>query len=473
MQVTEIRTEGLQREFRVVMPASDLEARVDAQLNQLKGRVQLKGFRPGKVPVAHLKRVYGRGAMLEAIEAAVNEATAQLVTERGLKLATDPKITLSSDQNEVEGVLKGTGDLAYTVALELVPPIELGDFKTLKLERLVTDVSDAELDEALQKVAQDNRPFADKGEGAKAETGDRITVSFTGKVDGEPFEGGSAEDVVVPIGSGTFIPGFESQLVGMGAGETRTVNVTFPENYTNEKLAGKAAEFEVTAKSIEAPGAVTVDDDFAKSLGLESLEALKNAVQGRLARDHEAVSRQRLKRQLLDQIDAMHQFDAPPTLVQKEFQQVWETVLADLQAQGRSFADENTTEEAAQAEYRDIAARRVRLGLVLAEIGDRNNIKVTDEEITKAVMGRVRDFPGQEQQVLQYYREHPEAVATLRAPIFEEKVIDFLVELADVTEKKVSREELYRDEAHDHDHGHDHAHDHAHHHDHGHESPQA
>src|SRR5581483_10575303 len=312
MQVTEIRAEGLQREFRVVMPASDLEARVDAQLNQLKDRVQLKGFRPGKVPVEHLKRVYGRGAMLEAIEAAVNEATAQLVTERGLKLATDPKITLA-DQSEVEGVLKGKGDLSYTVALEVVPPIQLGDFKTLKLEKLVAEASDAEIDEALQKVARDNRPYADKGAGAKAESGDRITVSYAGKVDGEAFEGGSAEDVVVQIGSGTFIPGFEEQLIGMSAGESRTIKITLPEDYGNEKLAGRPAVFEISAKSIETPGEVTINDDFAKSLGLESLDALKKAVKDRLDRQHAAVSRQRLKRQLLDQIDAMHQFEAPPT----------------------------------------------------------------------------------------------------------------------------------------------------------------
>jgi trigger factor len=462
MQVTEIRAEGFQREFRVVMPAADLEARVEARLSELKDRVQLKGFRPGKVPVSHLKRVYGRGAMLEAIEAAVNEATAQIVSERGLKLATDPKVTLSSDQGEVEGVLTGKGDLAYTVAVEVVPPITLADFKTLKVEKLVTEVSDAELNEALARIAQDNRPFADKGEGAKAESGDHVTVSYVAKVDGEPFEGGTAEDRVVQLGSGALIPGFETQLTGIAAGETRTVNVTFPENYGNEKLAGKAAEFEVTAKSIQAPGTVTLDDDFAKSLGLESLEALKNAVKDRLAHDYAAASRQRLKRQLLDQLDALHKFEAPPTLVEKEFQQVWQTVLEDLKANSRSFADEGTTEEAAQAEYREIAERRVRLGLVLAEIGERNNISVTDEEIAKAVMDRARAFPGQEQQVWQYYRDNPKELAALRAPIFEEKVVDFLIELAQVTEKKVSREELYDDEAHNHDHshGHDHAHDH-------------
>ena len=470
MQVTEIRTEGFEREFRVVMPAADLQAKVEARLDQLKDRVQLKGFRPGKVPAAHLRRLYGRNAMLEVIEAAVNEATTQLIAERGLKLATDPKVTLPPDQNEVENVIGGKSDLSYTVALEVVPPIQLGDFKTLKLEKLTADVTDAEVDEALQKVAEDNKPFADKGEGAKAESGDRVVVSFVGKINGEAFEGGSGEDVTVQIGSGAFIPGFEQQLIGIAAGESRTVNVSFPDNYGNEKLAGKPAEFAVTAKSIEAPGKVTIDDDFAKSLGMESLAALKDAVKDRVGREHAAASRQRVKRQLLDQLDAMHKFETPPTLVENEFAQVWKTVVADLEGQGRTFADEDTTEEAAKTEYRGIAERRVRLGLVLAEIGDKNNIKVPDDDITKAVIERAREFPGKEEQVWQFYRENPQALAGLRAPIFEEKIIDFLLELATVTEKKVSRKELYQDEEHDHadHHGHDHDHDHHHGHDHKH-----
>jgi trigger factor len=486
MQVTETRNEGLHREYKVVVPAAELEAKVNARLGELKNRVQIRGFRPGKVPVEHLKRVYGRGTMAEVLESAVNEANATIVREHGFKLATDPKIT-PPDQGEIEGVLKGKSDLSYTLALEIVPPIQLADFKKLKLQKVTADVTDAEVDEALQKVANDNRPFADKGEGAKAEKGDRVTLSFVGKIGGEPFEGGSGEDVVIQIGSGQFIPGFEDQIIGMAAGENRTLNVTFPANYGSEKLAGQPAEFDVTAKSIEAPGKVTIDDDFAKSLGMESLAALKDAVKDRVAREHTAASRRRIKRDLLDQLDATHKFEPPPTLVDNEFDQVWKTILSDLQTHGRSFTDEGTTEEKAKGEYRGIAERRVRLGLVLAEIGDKNNIQVTNEEVSKAVVDRARQFPGQEQQIWQYYRDNPEAVASLRAPIFEEKVIDFLVELADVTEKKVSRDELYHDEEHDHDHsdhdhydhsdhdhsGHDHSHhDHSHH-GHDHETPSS
>jgi trigger factor len=273
-----------------------------------------------------------------------------------------------------------------------------------------------------------------------------VTVSFVGKIDGVPFEGGTSEDVPVNIGSGTFIPGFEDQLIGVKAGEARTVKATFPMGYGNDKLAGKEAEFAVTAKSIEAPTEVTLDEAFAKSLGLESLDKLREAVKDRLQREHAAASRQKIKRALLDRLDEMHKFESPPSLVEQEFANVWKTITSDLEQQGRSFVDEGTDEEAAKAEYRAIADRRVRLGLVLAEIGERNNIKVTEEEVSRAVVERARQFPGQEQQVWDLYRKNANALASLRAPIYEEKVVDFLTELADVTEKKVSREELFRDD---------------------------
>jgi len=252
--------------------------------------------------------------------------------------------------------------------------------------------------------------------------------------------------VAVVIGSKSFIPGFEGQLVGIGRGESRTVNASFPQNYLSANLAGKAASFQVTAKSIEAPGTVTLDDEFAKSLGMESLGKLNEAVKDRLGREHAEVTRRRLKRALLDALDARYKFDLPPSLVEQEFANVWRTLLADLEAQGRTFVDENTTEEAAREEYGKIAERRVRLGLVIAEIGERNDIKVSEEELTRAIVDRARQFPGQEQQIWDYYRKNPSAVASLRAPIYEEKVVDFLLELAKVTEKTVSREELYNED---------------------------
>jgi len=446
MQVTETVSDGLKREFQVNVPAADLEARVVGRLAELKDRVQLRGFRPGKVPVTHLRKVYGRAVMAETIEAVIRELNAKIVEERGLRLAMEPKVTIPNEATEVERVIGGETDLAYTLSLEVLPKIELGDFKTITLDRLTVEVTDAEVDEALNKIAEQNRSFSPKGEGGKVETGDRVVIDFTGKIDGTPFEGGSGGDVGVNVGSGTFIPGFEDQLIGMAAGETRTVAVTFPANYPNAALAGKQAEFEVVAKSVEAPGPVTVDEALATSLGMESLDKLKSLVKERIAREHAGMSRQKLKRQLLDQLDAMHKFGPPPTLVEDEFTNVWNAIESDLKQQGRTFADEGTTEEKAREEYRAIAERRVRLGLVLAEIGDKNNIKVADDELSRAIVERARQVPGREQEVWDYYRKNPQALASVRAPLFEEKVVDFLVELSKVTDKQVSREELYKED---------------------------
>jgi trigger factor len=446
MEVTETLSDGLKREFQVQVPAADLEARVTERLGELKDRVQMRGFRPGKVPVNHLRKIYGKAVMAETIEAVIRELNAKIVSERGLKLAMEPKVTIPNEATAVENVIGGQSDLAYTLALEILPKIELADFQGIKLERQVADVTDAQINEALDKIAEQNRPFAAKAEGAKVEKGDRVVIDFAGRIDGAPFEGGTGGDVGVNVGAGTFIPGFEDQLVGMAAGETRVVKVTFPENYATAQFAGKHAEFDVTAKSLEAPSTVTLDDAFAKSLGLESLDKLKEAVKARLQQEHAALSRQRLKRQLLDKLDEMHKFALPPTLAEDEFRNVWNAVEGDLKAQGRTFADEGTTEEKAREEYRGIAERRVRLGLVLAEIGEKNKITVTEEELTRAIVERARQIPGREQEIWDYYRKNPAAVAAIRAPIFEEKVVDFLIELAAITEKQVSREDLLKDE---------------------------
>ncbi|MBV9556321.1 MAG: trigger factor [Pseudolabrys sp.] len=446
MQVTQTLSEGLKREFKVNVPASELDARVNERLNEIKARVQIPGFRPGKVPVSHLKRVYGRSAMAEVIEATVRDANAQIVTDNKLKLAGDPKVTLPTEEKAIEQILEGKTDLDYTVALEIVPPITLADFKTIKLERQIAEVTDAEVDEGVKHIAEQSRPYAAKGEGAKAEKNDKVTIDFTGSIDGVPFEGGTGGDVAVVIGSNSFIPGFEDQLTGVAAGDKKTINVSFPANYMNEALAGKAASFDVTVKSVEAPGETKIDDEFAKNLGLDSLAKLREIVKERLTRDHAGASRQKIKRALLDEVDAKHKFDAPPSLVEDEFERVWKSVQTELEAQKRTFADENTTEEKAREEYRAIANRRVRLGLVLAEIGEKNGITVTDEEVNRAVAEQARQYPGQEQRIWEYYQQNPNALAGMRAPIYEEKVVDFLLELAQVTEKKVTREELFNDD---------------------------
>jgi trigger factor len=446
MQVTETLSQGLKHEFQISVPASDLDAKADARLVDLKDKVRLNGFRPGKVPVSHLKKVYGRSVMAETIDQTIRDTNTQIFTERGFRLATEPKITMPTEQKEVEEILTGKSDLVYTVAIEVVPPIALADFKTFTVERPVAEVTDAEVDEAIQRIADQNRSYAAKSEGAKADQGDRVTVNFKGTIDGTPFEGGTAEGIQVVIGSNTFIPGFEDELKGIAVGETKTLKVPFPKNYANTKLAGQAAEFETTATAIEAPQAVEVNDEFAKTLGLESLDKLKQAARDRLAAEFAGATRQRVKRALLDRLDEAHQFEAPPSLVDQEFDLMWGSIKAEMESSGKTFADENTTEEAAKEEYRKIADRRVRLGLVLSEIGEKNKITVTDDEVSRAVIERARQMPGREKEVWDYYRNNANALAQLRAPIFEDKVVDFILELASVTEKKVSKEELFRDE---------------------------
>ena len=446
MQVTETLAEGLKHEFKVSVPASDLDAKADAKLVDLKDKVKLNGFRPGKVPVSHLKKVYGRSVMAETIDQTIRDTNTQIFTDRGFRLATEPKITMPTEQNEVEELLAGKTDLTYTVAIEVVPTIQLADFKTFSVEKPVVEVTDAEVDEAIKRIADQNRPYAAKAEGAKAETGDRVTISFKGSINGELFDGGTGEGIAVVIGAGQFIPGFEEQLVGIGAGETRTLKVSFPKNYASEKLAGQPAEFETTATLIEAPGETKIDDEFAKTLGLESLDKLKEAARERLVAEFAGATRQRVKRALLDRLDDSHKFEAPPSLIEEEFNLMWNSIKAEMESSGKSFADEDTTEDAAKEEYQKIADRRVRLGLVLSEIGEKNKITVTDDEVSRAVIERARSMPGREKEVWDYYRNNANALAQLRAPIYEDKVVDFILELANVTEKKVSREDLFKDD---------------------------
>ena len=446
MQVTETLAEGLKHEFKVSVPASDLDAKADAKLVDLKDKVKLNGFRPGKVPVSHLKKVYGRSVMAETIDQTIRDTNTQIFTDRGFRLATEPKITMPTEQTEVEELLAGKTDLTYTVAIEVVPTIQLADFKTFSVEKPVVEVTDAEVDEAIKRIADQNRPYAAKAEGAKAETGDRVTISFKGSINGELFDGGTGEGIAVVIGAGQFIPGFEEQLVGLGAGETRTLKVSFPKNYASEKLAGQPAEFETTATLIEAPGETKIDDEFAKTLGLELLDKLKEAARERLVAEFAGATRQRVKRALLDRLDDSHKFEAPPSLIDEEFNLMWNSIKAEMESSGKTFADEDTTEDAAKEEYKKIADRRVRLGLVLSEIGEKNKITVTDDEVSRAVIERARSMPGREKEVWDYYRSNANALAQLRAPIYEDKVVDFILELANVTEKKVSREDLFKDD---------------------------
>ncbi|MDP6690885.1 MAG: trigger factor [Alphaproteobacteria bacterium] len=437
MQVSETLSEGLKRDYKVVVAAADMEAKVTDRLTEISKEAQMPGFRPGKVPVKILRRTYGRQLLGEVLEQAVNEATTETLEKHELKPAMQPKIeVVSFDEGK---------DLEYTIAVEVMPEFEPMDFSTLTLERVVAEISDDELDERVNSLAQQFKEFTEAAEGQAAQDGDTVVIDFEGSVDGELFEGGAAEGHSLELGSNSFIPGFEEQLAGVKKGDETVVKVTFPEEYQAEHLAGKEAEFKVTVQEVKVPLPVVVDDALAEKLGLENLDALKDAVREQSEKDFSELSRTRLKRVLLDALADNHDFEVPPTLVEGEFEQIWNQVEEDLKRQDKTVADLDKSEEESKAEYRDIAVRRVRLGLLLAEVGQRNNLTVNQDEVNRAMAEQAQRFPGQEQQIFEFYQSNPEMRAQLEAPIMEDKVVDFIVEMAQVTESKVSIEELLAD----------------------------
>ena len=444
MQVTETSVDGLKREFAVVIPATELDTRLTERLTTLKDEVRIKGFRPGKVPLNYLKRLFGRSTMAEIVQAMLSEVARDTLAKRGEKAVSQPNYKLPEDEGESEKVLGGSADLAYTMTYEVMPDVALADFTQISVERPTFAVSDEDIDVQLKQLAESTRAFATKN--APAATGDRLTISYVGKIDGEAFEGGSDANAVLTIGDGRFIPGFDEQLIGLSTGDTKTFNITFPADYAAKNLAGKEATFDVTVAAVAAADPAVIDDTLAARLGLPDLEALKNTVREQVQQQYKFASDQKTKRQLLDQLDKLHEFPLPPALVEQEFDSIWRQVTEQLASEKRTFEDEGTTEDAARADYRKIAERRVRLGLIMSEVGERNKIEVTEEETQRALRAQMRNFPGQEQSIVNYYRQSPEAFAALRAPIFEQKVADFILAQAKVTEKPVSREELLKDD---------------------------
>lgn len=467
MQVTETLSEGLKRELKVVIPAKELDASLSRRLDEMKDRVQIKGFRQGKVPVSHLRRVYGRNVMAEIIQEQLNESSRKAIEQRDEKPAFQPRIELSEDEKEIEQVMEGKADLAFSLAFEIMPAIDLADLSKISVTREVAEVPQEDIDAAIERIADQNRPFTARDAGEKARDGDRVTIDYEGFVDGEAFQGGKDEGAFLVLGSGQFIPGFEDQLKGAKAGDEPTVKVTFPEGYPAEHLAGKDAEFKVKVREVAAPGDLVIDDEFAKQLGMESLGKLRDAVREQMSGELLAQSRNKLKRAILDELDKAHAFELPPTLVEQEFDSIWQQMTREMEEAKRSFEDEGSSEEDARAEYRKMAERRVRLGLVLSEYGERNEVKVSEDEVNRSLIEQARRFPGQEKAVWDYYHKNPQAMAQLRAPLFEDKVIDYVLELAKVKEITVSRDELFHDHTHDGEHAHDHGHDH----DHGDEKP--
>jgi len=444
MQVTETNVDGLKREFSVVIPAAELGTRLDERLISLKDEVRIKGFRPGKVPLNYLKRLYGRSAMAEIVQSMLSEVARDTLAQRNEKAVSQPNYKLPEDEQESLKVLEGSADLSYTMSYEVMPDVSLANFGEIAVERPVYKASDEDIDVQLKQLAESTRAFATKN--AAAATGDRVTVSYVGKIDGETFPGGTDENAVLTIGDGRFIPGFEEQLVGLSTGDEKTITVTFPADYAAKDLAGKEATFDVSVKAVASADPAVVDDQLAERLGLANLAALRDTVRTQIEQQYKIASDQKLKRQLLDELDKRHDFPLPPALVEQEFDSIWRQINDQLQRDGRTYADEGTTEEAARADYRKIAERRVRLGLIMSEVGERNKIEVTDEETQRALRAQMRNFPGQEQAIANYYRQSPEAMAALRAPVFEQKVVDYILELAKVTDKPVTREELLRED---------------------------
>jgi trigger factor len=438
MQVTQTHEDGLKREFKVVVSANDIKTKMDARLQEIGQTVRMPGFRPGKVPMPLLKKRYGASVMGEVLERAVTDSSNQAIAERGLRPALQPKIDIKSFAEE-------TG-LEYSLAVELLPEIQPANFADMKLERMKVDVPDSEVDKTLSRIAEQHERSEKIAEERPSQAGDIVVIDFVGTLDGKEFQGGSAKDFRLKLGSGQFVPGFEEQLVGAGAGEKRTIDVTFPGDYASAELAGKPASFAVEVKEIHKPIAATLDDALAKQMGLDDLESLKKAVRDQLGRDYGRVVRSRLKRQLLDHLADAHKFAVPQGMVDLEFDAIWKNVeeerkqgaLTDPALAGKS-------EDELKAEFRRISERRVRLGLLLSEVGRLNNIQVSQEEVNRALIEQARRFPGQEKQVVDYYRNNPDALAQLRAPLFEDKVIDFIIEMASVTDRPATVDELMKE----------------------------
>ena len=445
MQVTETLSDGLKRQLKVVVDAGEIGARFDARLHEIKDRVQLKGFRKGKVPVQHLKKLFGRSLMGEVLQQTIEEKSRAAIAERKERPAIQPHIQLPEDQQEIEKILSGQADLSFDMSFEVLPEIKLIDFSELRLERPVADVDDKAIEDAINQLVERSTTF-EVAEGRAAEDGDRVTIDFVGKIDGEPFEGGAGEGVNIVLGQGGFIPGFEDGLKGVKAGEERTISAKFPDDYPEKSLAGKDATFDVKVKEVAVPKRPEVNDEFAKTLGAENLEKLRELVVQQIKREYDQASRAKVKRALLDELEKRHDFELPPTLVEREFESIWSQVTQGLEQAGRTFEDEGKTEEQAKEEHRKIAERRVRLGLILGEVGEKAGIQVTQDEMRRALVEQARRFPGQERYVYEFYEKNPGALAELRAPIFEEKVVDHILAQAKVEDKRVDREELFKPE---------------------------
>ena len=443
MEVTQTKAEGLSRTFEVKVPASELKTKLDERIEEIRPSMRLKGFRPGKVPAAHVRKMFGRDLMGELVNKLVDETNQKALEQNELRPAGQPSVRLDAD---MEAVIKGEADLAYHMDIDVMPEFTPADVAEIAVTRPVAEVSDEQINEALGRIAEQNTQFEPRAKTAKAKDGDAVVIDFVGKVDGVAFEGGTAEQQSVVLGANRFIPGFEEQLVGVKTGEEKELNVTFPEDYPSADLAGKPAVFEVKVQEVRAPKTPELDDDFAKGLGLEDIEQLKGLVKDQLKAEHDNASRSKAKRDLLDKLDDAHSFDLPPNMVEQEFAQIWQQLQTEMDAGRVSDEDKAKSEDELKEEYRKISERRVRLGLVLAEIGRIADVRITEQEVNQALIAEARQYPGQERQVVEFFQKNPNAMAQLRAPIYEDKVVDHILATAKVTDEAVSREDLFKEE---------------------------
>ena len=437
MQVTETLSDGLKRAWSVVVPADDIGARRNKRLAEIGRTANIPGFRPGKIPVGVITKRFGTAVMAEVLEESVNSATRQVLADRGLRPAQQPKVDVVS--------LDDGKDLEFNVEVELLPDIKLPDFAAIELTRMKATPEAEAIDKALGEIATRNADLVAIEEVRPAVKGDVLSVDFIGKVDGEPFQGGTAEGIDVEVAGPGFIPGFTEQVEGMSPGERKTIEVTFPAEYGSKELAGKAATFDITAKSLKQRVTPAIDDELAKKLGFEEIARVRDLITQQMQREYDNVSRGRIKRQLLDTLAGLSTFPAPESMVTAEFDTIWQRIQAD-KAQGEvDEADKTKDDETLKVEYQGIAERRVKLGLLLSEIGRVHNIQVAPEELTRAMRTEASRYQGQEQMVIDFFRKNPQAAESLRGPILEEKVVDFIIELAKVTENVVSIDELTKE----------------------------
>ena len=436
MQVTQTSAEGLKRAYTIVVEASVLSEKLDKKLTDLAGQIRLPGFRPGKVPVSHLRGLHGKSLLGEVLEETVNTSSRDALEQDDVKPALQPDI-------EIKEFEEGK-DLEYEMLVEILPEIEEADFSKVTVVRETVEVEETEIKEALDRLASQQTSYETaKIKTYKAKKDDAVFIDFVGKLDDVPFDGGTAEGYQLVLGSDSFIPGFEEQLIGVKAGDAKAVNVTFPEDYQSQDLAGKEAVFAVTVQEVRQPVAVQIDDQLAEKLGVENLAALRDQLKKQVSGEFEQVSRSKLKRQVLDALAESQDFKVPEGMIELEVNQMWEDLVRQVEARGEDLESQDKSEEEMRAEYRDAAVRRVRLGLLLSDVGTRNEIQVGPEELNGQIMREAQRFPGQEQQVFEFYQKNPQAMQQLSGPLFEDKVIDFILEVAKVTEKKVSREELF------------------------------